>query len=64
MLSFSELFVSFPPTGFKLKHFLRDNETLSNFLQRNASLSRHAALQIAEADVDLEQVSRHRRRPV
>ncbi|XP_032411113.1 phospholipid-transporting ATPase ABCA1b isoform X1 [Xiphophorus hellerii] len=43
-------------SGFKLKHFLRDNETLSNFLQRNASLSRHAALQIAEADVDLEQV--------
>uniref|UniRef100_A0A3Q3XHW1 P-type phospholipid transporter n=1 Tax=Mola mola TaxID=94237 RepID=A0A3Q3XHW1_MOLML len=43
-------------TGFKLKDFLTDNETLSQFLHHNASLSRHALKQIVEADVNLEKV--------
>ncbi|XP_029368177.1 phospholipid-transporting ATPase ABCA1b isoform X2 [Echeneis naucrates] len=43
-------------SGFKLKHFLRDNETLSSFLQRNASMPEHVVHQIREADVDLEKV--------
>ncbi|KAI4792636.1 hypothetical protein KUCAC02_033263 [Chaenocephalus aceratus] len=30
-------------SGFKLKHFLRDNETMSDFLLRNASMSRRRA---------------------
>ncbi|KAG7458914.1 hypothetical protein MATL_G00225660 [Megalops atlanticus] len=42
--------------GFKLKDFLRDNETLSSFLERNASLSQHAVREIVEADVNLEKV--------
>lgn len=42
--------------GFKLKDFLRDNETLSHFLHHNASLPRHALKQIVEADVNLEKV--------
>ncbi|KAJ8247643.1 hypothetical protein GJAV_G00248620 [Gymnothorax javanicus] len=42
--------------GFKLKDFLRDNETLSTFLERNASLSRHAVREIIEADINLEKV--------
>ncbi|MEQ2219148.1 hypothetical protein XENOCAPTIV_013242 [Xenoophorus captivus] len=42
--------------GFKLKHFLRDNETLSSFLQRNTSLSQHGVQQITEADINLEKV--------
>ncbi|XP_042560484.1 phospholipid-transporting ATPase ABCA1a isoform X2 [Clupea harengus] len=42
--------------GFKLKDFLRDNETLSGFLERNATLSKHAVHQIVEADVNLEKV--------
>ncbi|XP_034043869.1 phospholipid-transporting ATPase ABCA1-like isoform X1 [Thalassophryne amazonica] len=41
---------------FKLKDFLRDNETLSHFLHHNASLPRHALRQIVEADVNLEKV--------
>uniref|UniRef100_A0A673CGF1 Phospholipid-transporting ATPase ABCA1-like n=1 Tax=Sphaeramia orbicularis TaxID=375764 RepID=A0A673CGF1_9TELE len=41
---------------FKLKDFLRDNETLSHFLHHNASLPRHALKQIVEADVNLEKV--------
>lgn len=44
-------------TGFKLKDFLRDNETLSHFLHHNASLPRYALRQIVEADVNLEKVS-------
>ncbi|KAL1023696.1 hypothetical protein UPYG_G00044710 [Umbra pygmaea] len=42
--------------GFKLKDFLRDEETLSTFLHRNASLSHHAVRQIVEADVNLQKV--------
>uniref|UniRef100_A0A3Q3BQ74 P-type phospholipid transporter n=1 Tax=Kryptolebias marmoratus TaxID=37003 RepID=A0A3Q3BQ74_KRYMA len=41
---------------FKLKDFLRDNETLSEFLHHNASLPHHALRQILEADVNLEKV--------
>uniref|UniRef100_A0A4W5PEW0 P-type phospholipid transporter n=1 Tax=Hucho hucho TaxID=62062 RepID=A0A4W5PEW0_9TELE len=44
------------PTGFKLKDFLHNNETLSTFLLRNASFSEHAVRQIIEADVNLEKV--------
>ncbi|KAM4555209.1 phospholipid-transporting ATPase ABCA1-like isoform 2-T2 [Odontesthes bonariensis] len=43
-------------SGFKLKHFLRDNETLSSFLLRNASFPEHSVHQITEADVNLEKV--------
>uniref|UniRef100_A0A8C2ZYU7 P-type phospholipid transporter n=1 Tax=Cyclopterus lumpus TaxID=8103 RepID=A0A8C2ZYU7_CYCLU len=43
-------------SGFKLHHFLRDKEVLSEFLLRNASLSQHDVQQIRDADVDLEQV--------
>uniref|UniRef100_A0AAQ4RXI4 P-type phospholipid transporter n=1 Tax=Gasterosteus aculeatus aculeatus TaxID=481459 RepID=A0AAQ4RXI4_GASAC len=43
-------------TGFKLKDFLQDSETLSHFLHHNASLPRHALKQIVEADVNLEKV--------
>ncbi|KAL7395411.1 hypothetical protein ABVT39_016247 [Epinephelus coioides] len=43
-------------SGFKLRHFLQDNETLSAFLQRDASLSEHAVQQIKDADVNLEKV--------
>ncbi|XP_028834348.1 phospholipid-transporting ATPase ABCA1a isoform X2 [Denticeps clupeoides] len=42
--------------GFKLKDFLRDNESLSVFLERNVTLPRHAVQQIVEADVNLEKV--------
>ncbi|XP_067375140.1 phospholipid-transporting ATPase ABCA1-like isoform X2 [Channa argus] len=44
------------PSGFKVKHFLRDNETLSTFLLRNASLPEHIVQQIKEADINLEKV--------
>ncbi|XP_061147735.1 phospholipid-transporting ATPase ABCA1b [Syngnathus typhle] len=45
-------------TGFKLKHFLRDDETLSSFLlrNRNVSFSPPVVANILEADVDLEKV--------
>uniref|UniRef100_A0AAY4A5S1 P-type phospholipid transporter n=1 Tax=Denticeps clupeoides TaxID=299321 RepID=A0AAY4A5S1_9TELE len=43
-------------SGFKLKDFLRDNESLSVFLERNVTLPRHAVQQIVEADVNLEKV--------
>ncbi|XP_055368383.1 phospholipid-transporting ATPase ABCA1b isoform X2 [Betta splendens] len=43
-------------SGFKLKHFLRDNETLSSFLLRNASFPEHSVQVIREADVNLEKV--------
>lgn len=43
-------------TDFKLKDFLKDDETLSHFLHHNASLPRHALRQIVEADVNLEKV--------
>uniref|UniRef100_A0AAX7SS08 P-type phospholipid transporter n=1 Tax=Astatotilapia calliptera TaxID=8154 RepID=A0AAX7SS08_ASTCA len=42
---------------FKLKDFLRDDETLSHFLHHNASLPRHALKHIVEADVNLEKVN-------
>ncbi|XP_056441789.1 phospholipid-transporting ATPase ABCA1-like [Gadus chalcogrammus] len=42
--------------GFKLKDFLKDDETLSQFLHHNASLPHHALRQILEADVNLEKV--------
>ncbi|GLD69565.1 ATP-binding cassette sub-family A member 1-like protein, partial [Lates japonicus] len=41
-------------SGFRLKHFLRDNETLSSFLLRNASFPEHSVQQIIEADINLE----------
>ncbi len=43
--------------GFKLKDFLRENETLSTFLQQNASFSHNYVQNILEADVNLEKVS-------
>ncbi|XP_053180211.1 phospholipid-transporting ATPase ABCA1b isoform X1 [Scomber japonicus] len=43
-------------SGFKLKHFLRDNETLSSFLLKNATLREHSVQQIINADVHLEKV--------
>uniref|UniRef100_A0A8C2AGP3 ATP-binding cassette, sub-family A (ABC1), member 1A n=1 Tax=Cyprinus carpio TaxID=7962 RepID=A0A8C2AGP3_CYPCA len=43
--------------GFKLKDFLRDNETLSAFLEKNATLPKHAVIQIVEANVNLEKVN-------
>lgn len=48
--------VSVCPSGFKLKHFLRDNETLSSFLRRNASFPEDAIQQITEADINLRKV--------
>uniref|UniRef100_A0A3Q1J7B9 ABC transporter domain-containing protein n=1 Tax=Anabas testudineus TaxID=64144 RepID=A0A3Q1J7B9_ANATE len=52
----SDLCLIFSPSGFKLKHFLRDNETLSLFLLRNASFPEHSIRQITEADINLEKV--------
>ncbi|XP_033935476.1 phospholipid-transporting ATPase ABCA1-like [Pseudochaenichthys georgianus] len=43
-------------SGFKLKHFLRDNEMMSDFLLRNASISEENVLLIRDADVNLEKV--------
>uniref|UniRef100_A0A8C9WEH3 P-type phospholipid transporter n=1 Tax=Scleropages formosus TaxID=113540 RepID=A0A8C9WEH3_SCLFO len=42
--------------GFKLKDFLRDDETLSAFLQHNASLPPYAVREIVEAKVNLQKV--------
>uniref|UniRef100_A0A671P109 P-type phospholipid transporter n=1 Tax=Sinocyclocheilus anshuiensis TaxID=1608454 RepID=A0A671P109_9TELE len=42
---------------FKLKDFLRENETLSTFLQQNASFSHNYVQNILKADVNLEKVS-------
>uniref|UniRef100_A0A9J8ACW3 P-type phospholipid transporter n=1 Tax=Cyprinus carpio carpio TaxID=630221 RepID=A0A9J8ACW3_CYPCA len=42
--------------GFKLKDFLRENETLSTFLQQNGSFSHHYVQNVLEADVNLEKV--------
>ncbi|XP_077103623.1 phospholipid-transporting ATPase ABCA1b isoform X2 [Siphateles boraxobius] len=42
--------------GFKLKDFLRENETLSTFLQQNASFPQNYVKNILEADVNLEKV--------
>lgn len=43
--------------GFKLKDFLRENETLSTFLRQNASFPQNSVKNILEADVNLEKVS-------
>jgi len=43
--------------GFKLKDFLRENETLSMFLLQNASIDPNYVKNILEADVNLEKVS-------
>lgn len=53
----SAALVSISPSGFKLKHFLRDNETLSSFLRRNVSFPEDAIQQIREADINLGKVS-------
>ncbi|KAK5924506.1 hypothetical protein CgunFtcFv8_017116 [Champsocephalus gunnari] len=50
------MFVSVLQTWFKLKHFLRDKETMSDFLLRNASMSEENVLLIRDADVNLEKV--------
>ncbi|KAG1962342.1 phospholipid-transporting ATPase ABCA1b [Pimephales promelas] len=42
--------------GFKLKDFLRENETLSMFLLQNASIDPNYVKNILEADVNLEKV--------
>ncbi|XP_043113282.1 phospholipid-transporting ATPase ABCA1b [Puntigrus tetrazona] len=42
--------------GFKLKDFLRENETLSTFLKQNASFSQNYVHNILEADVNFEKV--------
>ncbi|KAG7459155.1 ATP-binding cassette sub-family A member 1-like isoform X1 [Solea senegalensis] len=42
--------------GFKLKHFLRDDETLTSFLRTNASFPENIVQQIRDADIDLEKV--------
>lgn len=52
----SSALVSICPSGFKLKHFLRDNETLSSFLRRNASFPEDAIQHIREADINLGKV--------
>uniref|UniRef100_A0A7N6A095 P-type phospholipid transporter n=1 Tax=Anabas testudineus TaxID=64144 RepID=A0A7N6A095_ANATE len=59
LYSSSDLCLIFSPSGFKLKHFLRDNETLSLFLLRNASFPEHSIRQITEADINLEKVRDH-----
>uniref|UniRef100_A0A8B9K328 P-type phospholipid transporter n=1 Tax=Astyanax mexicanus TaxID=7994 RepID=A0A8B9K328_ASTMX len=43
-------------SGFKLKDFLNDNETLSTFLIQNASFSENYVQDILKADVNLEKV--------
>uniref|UniRef100_A0A672PF51 P-type phospholipid transporter n=1 Tax=Sinocyclocheilus grahami TaxID=75366 RepID=A0A672PF51_SINGR len=43
-------------SGFKLKDFLHENETLSTFLQQNASFSHNYVQNVLEADVNLEKV--------
>uniref|UniRef100_A0A8C5H829 P-type phospholipid transporter n=1 Tax=Gouania willdenowi TaxID=441366 RepID=A0A8C5H829_GOUWI len=55
-LSFTICFIFLFCLGFKLKDFLKDNETLSHFLHHNASLPRYALKQIVEAEVNLEKV--------
>lgn len=45
-------------SGFKLKDFLNDNETLSTFLMQNASLTDSVVQDILMAEVNLEKVSR------
>lgn len=39
-----------------MKDFLRDNETLSEFLEQNATLSKHSVEQIVDANINLEKV--------
>lgn len=45
-----------PPAGFRLKHFLREDERLSSFLRGNTSLSEQQVQQVLEAQVHLDQV--------
>lgn len=45
-----------PPAGFRLKHFLREDERLSSFLRGNTSLSEQEVQQVLEAQVHLDQV--------
>ncbi|KAL2089101.1 hypothetical protein ACEWY4_016000 [Coilia grayii] len=45
-----------PSPGFRLKDFLRDDETLSTFLARNASLPQDVVREIVEAEINLEKV--------
>lgn len=44
-------------SGFRLKDFLNDNETLSAFLMKNASLTDNVVEDILMAEVNLEKVS-------
>lgn len=44
-------------SGFQLRHFLQDEETVSDFLRSNASFSEHDVQQIRDADINLEKVS-------
>lgn len=44
-------------SGFKLKDFLNDNETLSTFLKQNAFLTDNVVQDILMAEVNLERVS-------
>ncbi|XP_067103215.1 phospholipid-transporting ATPase ABCA1b [Osmerus mordax] len=43
-------------SGFKLKDFLHEEETLSSFLAHNASFSDYTVREIVDADVNLEKV--------
>ncbi|KAM8733143.1 phospholipid-transporting ATPase ABCA1b isoform 2-T2 [Acanthopagrus schlegelii] len=43
-------------SGFQLRHFLQDEETVSDFLRSNASFSEHDVQQIRDADINLEKV--------
>uniref|UniRef100_A0A672PFT3 P-type phospholipid transporter n=1 Tax=Sinocyclocheilus grahami TaxID=75366 RepID=A0A672PFT3_SINGR len=53
---FKELIMVCLSSGFKLKDFLHENETLSTFLQQNASFSHNYVQNVLEADVNLEKV--------
>uniref|UniRef100_A0AAR2JBD8 P-type phospholipid transporter n=1 Tax=Pygocentrus nattereri TaxID=42514 RepID=A0AAR2JBD8_PYGNA len=44
-------------SGFRLKDFLNDNETLSTFLIQNASFSENTVHNVLQANVNLEKVS-------
>lgn len=46
-----------PPAGFRLKHFLREDERLSSFLRSNTSLSEEEVQQVLEARVHLDKVT-------
>lgn len=48
-----------PLPGFKLKDFLKDNETMSTFLMQKVKLPENATQEILEAPVNLERVNSH-----